>query len=102
MASGKQDQLARRLPRLEITMRLRCLGHRERLADVELEPSLAHERETPLGALPRLVGKAPCQGRQRKRAHLLRLRGEDREVQRIRRAASTSVEGEVSEGGQAA
>src|SRR6266849_1733743 len=100
MASGKQDQLARRLPRLEITMRLRCLSQRERLADVELEPSLAHEREAPLGALPRLVGKAPCQGRQRERAHLLRLRGEDREVERIRSAASTSVEDDVSEGRQ--
>src|SRR5438552_1744979 len=57
--------------------------------------------DAPLGALARLVGEAPRQGRQRERAHLLRLRGELREVQRIRRAACAAVEDDVPEGGQA-
>src|SRR5215470_1364107 len=98
----QQDQLPGRLSRLQVAMRLRRLRQRERLADVELEPALAYEREAPLGALARLVGKAPRQGRQRERADLLRLRGEDGEVERIRRAARVPVEDEVAEGRQAA
>src|SRR5438445_195749 len=56
----------------------------------------------PLGAGARLGGKASRQGRQRERAHLLRLRGKRREVERIRRATRAAVEDDVPEGGQTA
>src|SRR5882672_4768477 len=102
MFLGEQDQFARRFARLEMAMRLRRLRHRVRPGDVELEASLAHEREAPLGTLAGLVGKASRQGRQRERAHFLRLRGEDRQVERIWRAARASVEDDVPEGGQTA
>src|SRR5437773_12570566 len=55
--SGNQEQLSGRLTGLQMAVRLGRLGQREDLADVKLEPPLAHQRETSLRALARFLGK---------------------------------------------
>src|SRR5438046_8097954 len=72
--SRNEDQLARRLPRLEIAVGVGRLGERERLADVQPQPALAHESEAALGAFECLVGKVPRHRRQPEAADLMRLR----------------------------
>src|SRR5437762_3485807 len=78
-------------------MRVRRLRERERLADVQLELALAHEREAPLGALARLLREVARDRRHHEAAHLLRLRRERRDVERIGRPAGAAVQDEMAE-----
>src|SRR5207249_6659756 len=102
MLSRDQDQLAGRLPRFEVAMRVGRLGQRERLADVDLESAVAHEGKAAVGALAHLVGEAPGHARQHEAAHLLGLREEREDVEGVRRSPGAPVQDEVAEGRQAA
>src|SRR6266545_1542599 len=97
-----EDQFSRRVPGLEVAMRLGRLGEREGPSDVQLEPALAHQGEAALRAVARLVGEEPGDRRHHEPTDLLGLRGQRGDVERIRRAPGAPVENEVPEGREAA
>src|SRR5262245_4588064 len=100
--SRSDDQLPGRLPGLDVAMRIGGLGQRERLADVDAEPTLAHELEATVRALAELVVKRPDHRRQRERTHLERLREKRDEAEGIGRAAGAAVKDEMPEWRQTA